>query len=266
MIVGTNEQAVLQQILVLKSNNIALATMKGMDGTQRLLEQIEAISPVTVTVFRTKAAGDFPAVLTSPEEAARQFYQIIKPVWSGVKVDLYEPVNEWHGIQPEYKVRVIMELLRLGNADGFCLLVPGDAPGNPTTFDEVRGYAPIYRYILERPCNMVSAHSYGIDKLLSESGLWLGYRHRLNLIAIKEVVPLAEHVNVILSEVGPYDGRRQLDCTTFVNDMMSYSSGLQSDPYVIGFHAFTLGLRGEWSNWTDCISSVTQALLNNNKY
>jgi len=234
-----------------------------MDGVEPLIPRIQEISPETRIIYRTKINGDFPSILTDPAFDAFLFYTRVRDKWSSVPGDniLFEPINEWHGIDMDYKVTFLLEIMSLANRDGFCVIVPGDAPGRPD-LTLYKKYAPIYEYILEHPCNAISSHAYGIDTWLSQSGLWLGYRHRLNLIAIADVVPLARNVPVYLTEVDSFDGRTDVSCEDLAADYDQYEEDVTLDTYVKGYTAFTLGFEGEWHNIDDCLPQFLQILNN----
>jgi hypothetical protein len=162
-----------------------------------------------------------------------------------------------------------IEAMRLAGERGTCLLAFSFAVGNPEPyqFDDLR---PVYEYALRHPCQPgrlhgVALHAYAVDttKLLSESGIWLGYRYRLYYEQLLPQMPEAIRIPVFLTEASPGDGSTPFRCEDLTRDMLQYTQQVENDPYIVGFHLWNVGTpEYHWNDVTDCLPMLGDALVN----
>lgn len=265
MIWGTDTRAVLNDYLTpLAAAGLCPTSMKALDLVEYIIPQIKRICPQTRVIYRTIICGDYPRWDQSPEVAAEQFYNCARGRWLLSGADAYEVINE-SPAPTAWKARFSLRVLELGTRDGLSLIVPGDGPGNPEVADYANEYAKLYAYILAHPSagHAISTHAYGIDRYLSDSGPWLGFRHRLFYEAMRGQVADAARVPVYLTEIGSYGAFRNdpIMCTGLANDMARYAVELRRDPYVRGAHLFTTGSGGgEWYAVDGCLAAIADAL------
>lgn len=219
-----------------------------------LLRQVKELSPETKTIYRIQGVSESPfyAPGVDPVQLDQLDFAEVKLNWQWVGADFYEVVNEWHGIPVEFKVAYLLEMLRLADKEGFNLLILADAPGQPT-LDEYNHYMPLYTYLQQHPNHAMSRHVYGIDRLLSQSGDWLGYRFKLE----HELIPFPA---VYLTEAQAYNGRNAVPCDVFVQDMLTYLNEVNKYPYIVGFNIFTVSGRFEWFVIDDCLPLLLESL------
>lgn len=219
-----------------------------------LLKRVKEISPETKTIYRIQGVSESPfyAPGIDPVQLARLDFGKVKNTWAWVGADFYEAVNEYHNVPVEFKVAYLLEFLRLADENGFNLLIAADAPGQPT-LDEYSHYMPLYTYLKAHPNHAYSRHVYGIDKLLSESGDFLGYRFKLE----HEIIPFP---NVYLTEAQSYNGRIAVPCNVWVNDVMKFKAEVDKLPYIKGFNLFTVSSPLEWWEINDCLDELLERL------
>lgn len=258
---GGSASAVITFVQTLRQHHLYPAMLYFMDNQESLLTSVKQISPETVTIYRTKLLNDSPQYPGDAVFEAQKDFALVRTRWAGVKADLFEPINEWVGIPMQYKVAYLLEFLRLADANGFKLAIPADPPGNPTEQEYV-AYLPLYQYIVAHPGHAISRHNYGIATLLSQSGIYLGYRHRLDYTIMLALYPQAAEVPVYLTETAAYDGRVEVGCGVLVADYMTYLDELDHDPYVKGLAAFTVSGNFEWASITNCLPALTEAIIN----
>lgn len=265
MIWGTDTRAVLDDYLQpLAAAGLCPSTMKALDLMEYIIPRVKAVCPETRVVYRTIICGDYPGFDQSPEAAADAFYLCAKGRWLLSGADAYEPMNE-SPAPAAWKARFSLRLLELGTRDGLSLVVPGDGPGSPEIADYASEYTKLYAYILAHPDagHAISTHAYGLDRYLSDSGLWLGFRHRLFYEAMRVRLDGAGRVPVYLTEIGPYGAFRgdPITCAGLADDMARYAVELRRDPYVRGAHLFTTGHGGgEWYAVDGCLGAIADAL------
>jgi hypothetical protein len=157
--------------------------------------------------------------------------------------------------------------MRIASERGQCLLVFSFAVGSP----EPEAFAqllPVYEYALQHPCQPgryhgVALHTYGIDAntLLSESGIYIGYRHRLYYTLLVTDFPDVLRIPVYLTEAGSGNGIKKLSCSEVSRDIVQYTQQIELDPYIRGFHFWNLGSGTEWVDYSDCLPAIGDELL-----
>jgi hypothetical protein len=270
LVVGAQKDPVVELAKRLETIGWPLGTLKGTSGTEDILNQVAAISPQTVIVYRSlitpEGRVDCPNTSNDPVAEAQRWVLGLQPYWRSVNADYYEITNE---CQPpvEWLVPFSIEAMRLANSMGECLLLFSFSAGNPdpALFDRL---LPVYEYALENPCQPgryhgIALHAYGVDKstLMSESGINLGLRHRLFYSYVLPKLPGAIQIPVYLTEAGPGDGRTPFKCEDITRDVIQYTSELEYDPYVRGFHLWNVGPKNEWVDVTPCLSMIGDALV-----
>ena len=167
----------------------------------------------------------------------------------------------------EWMIPFTIESMRLAAARGQCLLVFSFAVGNP----EPQAYSqllPIYEYALQNPqpgrYHGIALHAYGVhpNTLLSESGIYIGYRHRLYYTLMVPEAPNILRIPVYLTEAGTGDGIKKLSCSEVSRDIIQYTQQIELDGYIRGFHFWNVGGVGtQWVDYTDCLPTIGDALL-----
>lgn len=220
-----------------------------------LLRRVKALSPETKTIYRIQGTSESPyySPFADPKQVAQLDFAKVKDNWIWAGADFNEPINEWHNIPQSYKVAYLLEFLRLADANNLKLLIPADGPGNPT-LEEYPAYKPLFDYMIAHPGHGWSRHVYGIDKLLSQSGDYLGYRYRLEHFILDYDVP------VYLTEAQAYDGRTPVSCSVWVNDMLTYLTEVSRDFYLKGFNIFTMSGKFQWWSVDDCLSLLVEKI------
>lgn len=270
LVMGAESAPVIDLARRLKEIGWPLGTLKGTTGTEGILNQIETISPETVTVYRalatTDGMRDCPNTAADPVAEARRWLDSLAPAWRGVRADYFEIMNECLP-SPAWLVPFSIEAMRLAGQRGQCLLLFSFSAGQPTPEDFAQ-LLPVLDYALKNPCasgrlHGIALHAYGINPhtLVSESGISLGFRHRLLFGSVLQQLPEALLVPVYLTEAGPGDGRAPFTCDQIVRDVLQYTRQLEYDPYVRGFHLWNVGPVGGWLDATPCLPAITEALL-----
>ncbi|NDJ75101.1 MAG: hypothetical protein GYB65_02490 [Chloroflexi bacterium] len=271
LIVGARREPVLELATRLRDIGWPLGTVKGTSGTEDILNEVARISPDTVIVFRSLLTPlgqrDCPNTANSPQAEAQLWMAGLQQYWAGVNADYYEIVNECEPPM-EWMAAFSIEAMRIANLQGQCLLLFSFGPGNPEP-EEFAQLLPVFQYALENPCGPgrlhgIALHTYGIGQttLVSESGIYLGFRHRLFYSTILTQLPEAVRLPVYLTEAGPGDGRTDFTCADVQRDVMQYTQQLEYDPYIQGFHLWNLGPPGVWVDFTPCLPIIGDALVN----
>lgn len=270
---GANHDAVVELAKRLQAVGRPLGTLKGVTGTESTLNEVARISPSTVIVYRSimtpEGQLDCPNSWADPTAEALRWVMGLEPYWSGVNADYYELMNEC--LPPmDWLVQFSIEAMRLATMRGQCLLLFSFPTGNPEP-GQFAQLLPVFEYILQNPCQPgryhgIALHAYGLNQgvLVSESGISLGYRHRLLMTPILQALPEAIQIPMLITEAGAGDGRMDFACPDVTRDVMQYTSQLEFDPYVRGFHVWTLGPAND-ANWTDisaCLPMIGDALIN----
>lgn len=271
LVVGAQKEPVLDLARRLQKIGWPLGTLKGTTGTEDILNEVSAISPETVTVYRSLMTPggmfDCPNTANDPVDEARVWLGGLQSYWSLVQADYYEIINEC--LPPiEWLLAFSIEAMRVAGERGQCLLLFSFGPGNPT-IDQFSQLLPAYQYALEHPCQPgrhhgIALHAYGIDTrtLVSESGIYLGLRHRLYYAHILSQIPQAIQIPVLLTEAGAGDGSSPFACEDVTRDVIQYTRELEYDPYIRGFHLWTMGgPQGRWLDVTPCLPMIGDALV-----
>jgi hypothetical protein len=270
LVMGAESTAVIDLARRLKEIGWPLGTLKGTTGTEGILNQVETISPETVTVYRalatTDGMRDCPNTHSDPVAEAWRWLDSLAPAWRGVRADYFEIMNECLP-PPEWLVPFSIEAMRIANQRGQCLLLFSFSAGQPTP-EVFAQLLPVLDYALKNPCasgrlHGIALHAYGINPttLVSESGINLGFRHRLLFGSVLQQLPEALLVPVYLTEAGPGDGRAPFSCADIVRDVLQYTRQLEYDPYVRGFHLWNVGPTGGWLDATPCLPAIADALV-----
>lgn len=262
MIVGAQREPILELAERLHNIGWPLGTLKGTSGTEDIIAAVEAISPETVTIFRSleTSAGlrDCPNPANPPELEARNWLNDLRSYWAGVPADYFEIINEC-GQPASWLVPFSIEAMKSANEHGECLLLFSYGPGNPE-LEEFAQLTPVFEYALAHPCasgrlHGIALHAYGVDPntLVSESGIYLGLRHRLLMAPILSELPEAIRIPIYLTEAGPGDGRQNFTCSDLGRDVIQYTRELEFDPYVRAFALWNIGPEENWVNFTECL-------------
>jgi hypothetical protein len=275
LIVGAQKSPVVDLATRLEEAGHPLGTVKGTSGTEDILNAVKEASPETTIVYRSLVNGDgrqdCPNVWHAPDVEAQRWLDELAPYWAKVNANYYELMNECNTIPIDWLVSFSIESMRIAGERGQCLLLFSFTTGQP----EVSAFAqlaPVYQYALNHPCQPgrmhgVALHAYGVqpNTLVSESGIYLGLRHRLFYTALLAQLPDAIRVPVYLTEVGAGDGRHQFSCQDIARDVMQYTQELEYDPYIWGFHLWNIGppgtQTGDWVDLTACLPLLGDTLL-----
>ncbi|MBN1678967.1 MAG: hypothetical protein JW966_01660 [Anaerolineae bacterium] len=277
---GSRQNEVLELVQRLKSAGIPMGTIKGLNGAEDLLNQVELISPETVTVYRSLytvddaglwVVGDCPDPSGPAASVARAWFTRQEPFWSQVNADYFEYMNECGGPSLQWIVDFSIESMKIANEQGRCLLLFSFPGGNPEP-DEYDVTLPAYRFALENPCQPgryhgVAMHAYSMqdDLLVSDSGDYLGYRHRQYYARILPQLPEAGRLPVYITEAGQGGGTFMLwekwSCEDITRDVIQYTTGLQQDSYVKGFHLWNIGEGDIWVDYSSCLGMFGDALI-----
>jgi hypothetical protein len=234
---GTSDEAVLRFVQRMLDSGHPLGTIKGLNGTEGLLNEVERISPQTVTVYRSllvKGIGesDCPRPLydletPDPVETARDWMERLKPFWDSVNADFYEYMNECPA-PLEWISDFSIEAMRIANEQGRCLLLFSFPGGNPDV-DLLDKLFPALQYAVDHPCQPgrthgIALHAYSPSEseLVSESGVWLTQRHRVIYERIQQYLPAAAILPIYITELGQGSGNFliQLSCDDLARDAM----------------------------------------------
>jgi hypothetical protein len=270
LIVGAQKEPVVDVAKRLREIGWPLGTLKGTTGTEDILNEVASISPETVIIYRSLTTPwgmiDCPNTRNSPVAEAQLWMAGMLPYWQGIQADYYEITNE---CQPpmDWLVAFSIESMRIANEQGMCLLLFSFSGGRPEPY-EYGQLLPVYEYALQNPCRSgryhgVALHAYSGTQhaLLSESGIWLGLRHRLYYAQILSQLPEAIQIPVYLTEVGPGDGRTPFKCEDVARDMIQYTQQIEKDPYIRGMNLWNFGLQGEWVDLTSCLPLIGEWLV-----
>jgi hypothetical protein len=160
-----------------------------------------------------------------------------------------------------------IEAMRIATQSGVCILVFSFATGMPDV-NVYAQYLPVYQYALANPCQPgrthgIALHAYGVNKqtLLSESGDYLGLRHRLFYQQLLPIWPDAAKIPVYLTEAGPGDGSTMYPCEDIARDVIQYTQQVEADPYIHSFDLWNFGRAAWWADFTPCLPTIADAVL-----
>jgi len=268
---GARSAPVIDLVKRLSAIGWPLGSIKGTTGTEAILNEVKTISPQTVVIYRSLATPlgmrDCPDTSRDPVAEAQIWVTGQQAYWRGVHADYYELMNEC--LPPaDWLVAFSIEAMRVAASQGECLLLFSFSTGNPDPafFDQL---TPVYDYALKNPCQAgryhgIALHAYGYNPttLVSESGISLGFRHRLFYSYVLSKLPEAIQVPVYLTEAGPGNGSTQFKCADITRDVLQYTQQLEYDPYIRGFEWWNFGSQGQWVDDTDCLPAIGDVLVN----
>ncbi len=275
----TRHDEVLSFVRLMRDSGIPVGTVKGLNGTEGLLDEIKRISPETVIVYRSlhNSEGDRdcpapyeqlqdPNHLPDPVSLAQRWYAGYKGYWDQVNADYYEYINECTP-SAEWLAQFSIEMMRLANEEGRCLLLFSFSGGHPE-MDEFDALLPAYRYAVEQPCQPgrthgIALHAYSAadDQPASESGVWLARRHRLMHERLLATLPEAANLPVYITEMGIGGGTIMPPCELIIRDVLQYTYQLEADPYVKGFHLWSVGTGAQWYDVAPCLPDLSASLI-----
>lgn len=275
---GTSDEAVLRFVQRMLDSGHPVGTIKGLNGTEGLLNEIERISPQTITVYRSLLAkgvgeSDCPRPLyegetPDPEDTARDWLERLKPFWDTVNADYFEYMNECPA-PLEWISAYSIEAMKIAAEQGRCLLLFSFPGGNPDV-DLLDRLFPALQYAAENPCQPgrkhgISLHAYSPSEseLVSESGVWLTQRHRVIHERFLQHLPAAAELPIFITELGQGSGNFliQLSCDDLARDAMQVTYQLEDAPYVKGFHLWSVGTGTNWFDLTPCLNIIADAAI-----
>jgi len=257
-----------------------LGTLKGTDGTEKILRRVKAAYPHVIIVWRSlylvgMGKQDCPPGWGQgdPIAAADHWYEAQYATWqardllvSGL-VGYFEYRNECR-FMGEWEIQFDLRMLQRANADHLCLAMFSDGYGNPEPL-EFAMRIPVFKAMLATECQpgkhpVIALHTYGNVS----SGQWIFFRWRLFLDLLP---PWAEDMQFVFTEFGvtntegKNDGRGVADPVTVAREIADAVREYQKYPEVIGFHVFSVGHSPEWIDVTNAfktISAFLKPLLN----
>ena len=270
---GTRDTEVLSFVRRMLDSGHPVGTVKGMNSTENLLNQIKAISPQTVTVYRSMLSsdgfGDCPIdARKSPDPAktAQRWMDGLEPYWSQVNADYYEVVNECPATL-QWLNDFMIEVMKIANERGRCLLLFSFSGGTPD-MQEFNTVLPAYQYAVEHPCQPgrthgIAMHAYSMEdgQMLSESDKWIALRHEIIHDRLLQVYPPGVDLPVYLTEVGIGGGQTFPGCDMVIKDALNYTYQLELDPYVKGFHLWSVGTGTGWYDISACLPDLANELI-----
>ncbi len=271
LVVGAQREPVLELAEQLREIGRPLGTLKGTTGTEDILNAVKAKSPDTVIVYRSllNSSGlleDCPNLHNDPTTEARRWINGYQEHWRTVNADYYEIMNECQ-YPAWWLLPFSLEAMRVAGSYGQCVLLFSFGVGNPDP-DTYAELLPAFQYALDHPCRPgmyhgIAMHAYGYEpkQLVSESGIYLGLRHRLAYAVVLPELPDAIKLPVYLTEAGPGDGRARFSCQDVTRDVIQYTRELEFDPYVRGFHLWNVGPLEPWIDVTSCLPMIGDALV-----
>jgi hypothetical protein len=270
LVVGAQREPVLELAEQLHKIGRPLGTLKGTTGTEDILNAVKAESPETVIVYRSllNSSGlleDCPHFDNDPVAEAQRWINGYQPHWREVNADYYEIMNECQ-YPAWWLLPFSIEAMRVAGSYGQCILMFSFGVGNPDPA-QYKELLPAFQYALDNPCHPgqyhgIAMHAYGYNPatLVSESGIYLGLRHRLAYAIVLDEIPDAIKLPVYLTEAGPGDGRTDFSCQDVTRDVLQYTQELEFDPYVRGFHLWNIGPLKPWTDFTACLPMIGDAL------
>ncbi len=225
-------------------------------------------SPLTVTVGRVEEASNTdmrawdPANYSSAEDAATQYYRLVKPIWSlNPHIDNWETFNEMSS-HWNWQADFYIKLMDLAEADGYRLGLWSASVGNPPE----SAYPKIARACQrarQSGNHILCLHEYGgiwnmSSGLLKDESPYLVTRYRQLYAYLRQygaVIPL------VISECGQNGGGGLVSQTDFIDDYTWYDDQLLRDNYVVGCAAWTLG-KWEGANFQVYLPALTTYIIN----
>ena len=277
---STGAAEIMSLVQRLQANGITLGTIKGINGTEQLLNSVKSASPDTIVVYRslyaTNSVGDCPNLdgidpsnVAAFTIVAERWITGLEPIWRGVNADYYELMNECGGTL-EQQTLFSIEAMKFANAQSRCLLLYAFSAGQPQ-IEEATILLPAIEYAAQNPCQPgryhgIAVHNYGVegDTLLSEASEWLALRHRKLYTELVTRFPPTVNIPFFITEAGPGGGGGFMNtprCEDMIVDVVQYSHQLEQDPYVWGFHEWSFGAGTVWWDLTPCLEGIGSALI-----
>ncbi len=270
---GTSNADVIAYVQRMANSGHPVGTVKGLNGAEQLLTQIKQISPQTVIVYRSiltaDGMADCPAdVLSAPDpvKTAQRWMAGLESYWDQVDADYYEFMNECPA-SLTWISDFAIEAMKIANEQGRCLLLFSFPGGNPDMqiFNDL---LPAYQYAVDHPCQPgrthgIALHGWSLEdtRLASESDVWIAFRHRILYERLKLVLPAAADLPVYITEMGIGGGTLMPPCESIIRDALQYTYQLEEDPYVKGFHLWSVGTGAQWYDITPCLPALGDALI-----
>lgn len=264
---------ILTFVIRMAQAGIPVGTVKGLNGAEHILEEVKQLSPQTTTVYRSlltaEGMADCPdniRDLPDPAATAADWYAGLQSFWGRVNADYYEYMNECPA-PLDWLAQFSIEMMKLAAADGRCLLLFSFPGGNPNMAD-FNQLLPAYEYAVQNPCapgrtHGVALHAYSMEdnKLVSESDVWVAMRHRIIYERLLATVPQAAALPVYITEMGIGGGTNMPACDMIIRDVLQYTYQVEEDPYVKGFHLWSVGAGAQWYDVTPCLPDLADALI-----
>jgi hypothetical protein len=270
---GTRDPQVLAFVRQMAESGHPVGTIKGMNSAESLLNEIKKISPETVTVYRSMLSsdgfGDCPVDVREapdPVATARRWMDGLETYWGQVNADYYEVVNECP-VGLKWLNDFMIETMKIANERGRCLLLFSFSGGTPD-MQEFNTVLPAYQYAAENPCQPgrthgIAMHAYSMEdtRMLAEADKWIARRHEIVYDRLLQVLPEAAGLPVYLTEVGIGGGQTWPGCDVVIRDALLYTYQIEVDPYVKGFHLWSVGTGTGWYDITDCLPTLADELI-----
>lgn len=224
-------------------------------------------NPNGVWVHRSMLVGDMMRDCPEPYEWYNPhiYFERSSKTWN-LNADYNEFMNECN-TDPKVMADFTIEILRLANEMGTCLLWGSFAAGNPdyTAWKEL---ARVIEWADKNPCRPGKYHHIALHQPMYmppeiERGEWvlnphIVERHKQINLLVKAYTGkwLSEHPSgrIFFTEYGLHDGYSgswddKFSCSEIAQSWRYSAIRLQEAPYVVGFHYWTFGNGG--SIWTD---------------
>jgi hypothetical protein len=270
---GTSKDTVLNFVRRMVQAGRPVGTIKGLTGAEEILNEVERLSPQTVTVYRSllngDGFGDCPANVREepdPVETARRWMAGLEPFWSQVNADFYEYANECP-VRIQWTAAFAIEAMKIANEQGRCLLL-FSFPGGVPELAEFDILLPAYQYALDHPCQPgrthgIALHAYSMEdtRLLSETDTWIARRHEIIYERLLATLPAATTLPVYITEAGIGGGTVLPPCEIIIRDALQYTYQLEESPSAQGFHLWSVGSGTSWYDITACLPALSDALI-----
>ena len=74
-------------------------------------------------------------------------------------------------------------------------------------------------------------------------------------------LPEAANLPVYITEMGIGGGTIMPPCELIVRDVLQYTYQLEADPYVKGFHLWSVGTGAQWYDVAPCLPDLSASLI-----
>ncbi|MBI5957131.1 MAG: hypothetical protein HY866_00250 [Chloroflexi bacterium] len=252
-----------------------LGSVKGLNSTEPMLNQIKEMSPQTVIIYRSLLNTNFEGLSNCPPNifdvpdpiiTAQDWMAGLKYYWDQVDADYFELFNECPASM-EWIAQFSIESMRIANEQGRCLLLFSFPGGNPD-MQYFNDLLPAYQYAVDHACQPgrthgIALHAWSLedDRMASESDVWIAFRHRILYERLLLTLPAAANLPVYLTEMGIGGGTFMPPCDTIVRDVLQYTYQVEEDPYVKGFNVWSIGTGAQWYDITPCLPALGDSLI-----